>query len=78
MENKIYNVYAFTADGLGRYGLILVAANSQKEAFDYLMITKYAKVYQIAFEKEATDIKHIANTEYEDSGKIVFKSWIEI
>ena len=78
MENKIYNVYAFTADGLGRYGLILVAANSQKEAFDYLMTTRYAKMYQIAFEKEAIDIKHITNTEYEDGGKIVFKNWIEI
>ena len=78
MENKIYNVYAFTLDGLGRYGLILVAANSQKEAYEYLMTTRYAQKYQIGFEKEAVDIKHIANTEYEDGGKIVFKSWIEI
>lgn len=78
MEKKIYNVYAFTADGLGRYGLILVAANSQKEAFDYLMSTRYAKVYQLNFEKEANDIKHIANIEYENGGRIVFKSWIEI
>lgn len=78
MEKKIYNVYAFTLDGLGRYGLILVAANSQKEAYDYLMTTRYAKIYQIGFEKEATDIKHISNIEYESKGRIVFKSWIEI
>lgn len=78
MEKKIYNVYAFTADGLGRYGLFLVAANSKKEAYDYLMTTRYAKVYQLSFEKEAIDIKHIVNTEYENGGKIIFKSWIEI
>lgn len=78
MGNKIYNVYAFTADGLGRYGLILVAANSQKEAYDYLKTTRYAKLYQIGFEEEAINIKHIANTEYEDGGRIVFKNWIEI
>ena len=78
MEKKIYNVYAFTLDGLGRYGLILVAANSQKEAYDYLMTTRYARIYQIRFEKEAIDIYHISSHEIEDSGKIVFKNWIEI
>ena len=79
MEDKfIYKVFAFTADGLGRYGLFLVAANSQKEAFDYLITTRYANVYQIHFEKEAIDICHISSREIEDGGKIVFKNWIEV
>lgn len=79
MEDKfIYKVFAFTADGLDRYGLFLVAANNQKEAFDYLISTRYARVYQIHFEKEANDICHISSHEIEDGGKIVFKNWIEI
>lgn len=79
MEDKfIYRVFVFTLDGLSRYGLFLVAANNEKEAFEYLMTTRYARIYQISFEKEAVDICHLSSSEIEDGGKIVFKNWIEI
>lgn len=79
MENKfIYKIFAFSADGFGRYGIILVAANNKKDAFEYLMTTRYAKNYQIHFEKEAINLYHNSIEEFEDKGKIIFKNWIEI
>lgn len=77
-DNFIYNIYAFNADGIGRYGLILVAANNEKDAFDYLTTTRYAKLYIIKYDKQAQNLYHKSITELEDKGKIVFKNWIEV
>lgn len=78
MEDKYYYpIFAFNADGGGRYGIILVAAKDEKEAFNYLMTTRYSKLYQIKFEKKAINLCHCDINELKEP-KIVFKNFIEI
>lgn len=72
-----YPIFAFNADGGGRYGIILVAAKDEKEAFDYLMATRYSRLYQIKFEKKAVNLYHWSKEELNEP-KIVFKNFIEL
>ena len=76
-DNYYYPIFAFNADGGGRYGIILVAAKNEKEAFDYLMTTRYSKLYQSKFEKKAVNLYHYEENELKEP-KIVFKNFIEI
>lgn len=78
MEDKYcYPIFAFNADGGGRYGIILVAANNENDAFNFLMKSRYSRLYQIKFEKKAIDLCHWNEEELKEP-KIVFKNFIEL
>lgn len=78
MEDKIifYPLYCFECNGGIKSGIILIAANNEKEAYNALLNSFYGKHYQISFDKIANDIFYKSTTELKEP-IFVFKHFIE-
>ena len=79
MENEIikYPIFAFEVDGNGRTGIVLVAAEDEKQAYQHIVSLSLFKHYKISFHKKVNHIKYETDN-IDFACNIIYKHLIDV